>query len=191
MKRLLIILFTLTGSGHVLAQNVDFEIPTEINIIEGRLAVAFKDGIREADARALVESLGYDALQVNFKPLSAVAGTPTAMSEEVLSRLKATDGVLDVHEGQRPENTESLTTSPLPPDIEMQRYKTWVKFQSHLSQSEAEAILGAFTDVPFSFITKPANEIVIGVGDDDEAAFARLDGHEIVKWVTYVGVAGG
>lgn len=189
MKCLIVFFACLSMTPPLVAQNVDFEIPTEINIIEGRLSVAFKDGIHEAEARSLMASLGYDVLQVHFKPLIAVSSTPSALDEEVVGRLRAADGVLNVHAGKLPESAVSTGVPPWPSDTN--GYKTWVEFQSHLSAASAVAILKAHTHAPFAFITKPANEIVIDVGDEDEAAFSRLDGHEKVKWVTYVGVAGG
>ncbi len=179
--------FTLC-THHVIAQNVDFELPTEINVVQGRLSVAFNDGVREQEAQALIESLGYSVLQTNFKPLLASASTDKPLSEDQLNVLRSNPLVLGVDESdfRALDNRQIKSTIP---ELKGPGYQTSVTFQPYISENEALRILDETTNTAFDLIARPANEIIIDVGEEDEAAFAQLDGHEKVKWVTYVGVA--
>lgn len=171
-----------------LAQNVDFELPTEINVIQGRLAVAFNEGIAEQEAADLIESLGYGILQTNFTPLMASAATPESIAEEKLETLRKNSLVLEIET----YDLQAMVDSPINSTRDVstaKRYKTQVQFQTHVTMLEALRLLSETTGVDFEITNRPANEIIIDVGDDDETAFSQLDGHAKVKWVTYVGEA--
>ncbi len=176
-------------AGTSSAQNVDFELPTEINVVQGRLSVAFNDGVNEQEAQALIESLGYSVLQTNFKPLLASAFTDKPLPEKQLSALRSNPLIQEIYESDLQAVQDNQVRSTLS-ERRKSRYQTSVRFQPYISGAEALRILSESTNTAFNLVARPANEIIIDVGDEDEIAFTQLDGHVKVKWVTYVGVAG-
>ena len=176
--------FLLVDSS--IAQDVDFEVPSEINIIQGRLSVAFKDNITSEKASAMVESMGYSTLQSTFKFRIAKSTSPSAMEDATLKKLRAHPMVFSVNQSQLTEPIFSTR-----PDQEKPRFQITVQFLSHVSEKEAKNVLKKNSDLSFSFLPKPSNEIVIDVGHEDEEAYLALQERDEVKWVTYVGVAAG
>ena len=171
-----------------LAQEVDFEVPTEINIVQGRLSVAFNDNVHEETARLLVTGLGYDIIESSFGPLYVWATLKSRLTPDQVRRFEADDRV------------ESLSQTPIPEPVLTINDETFEKnhpdfslaitFKSNVSQDEAANLLKDITGARISRTEKQPNEIVIDVGDQDAEAFSMLEGLDNVKWVTYIGMSG-
>ena len=185
MKSFCLLLATCLIVQATWGQEVDFEIPTEINIIQGRLSVAFRDGVKEQAAEALIQSLGYSVLQSIFESRRALSTTGTRLTEEEKSSLENDPHVVNIQQDTLPEHIRSTTAQHKQP-----QFSITVFFQSHISEKEAREILHEITAIPFTYPPKRPNELVVEVGDQDETAFVILQGRDEVKWVTYVGVAG-
>lgn len=169
------------------AQEVDFEVPTEINIIQGRLSVAFAEGVGEETAKKLITSLGYSTLQSAFYNLNASARSEKPLTNEELDYLRGHANIVEAN--QVFLDNQIYSTDPVQ-DSAFQRYNISLTFKSNTTQKEATQILKRLPTHSFTFAQKPSNEIVIEVGDQDETAITVLQGRDEVKWVTYVGVAG-
>ena len=169
------------------AQEVDFDVPTEINIIQGRLSVAFHDGVGKQDATVLMKTLGYPVLQTHFYDWRSEARSSKMLSEEQVRDIKETPGVLNVSQTAL-GNIHTTTASNAPASS---AYLIVITFASHISRNAAKEVLKPFSDFEFTQIASPANEMVIEVGDQDEVALAVLQTQQQVKWVTYVGVGSG
>ncbi len=185
MKSLSLVLAICLFSSTGMAQEVDFEVPSEINIIQGRLSVTFKDNIKEQTADELIESLGYSIFQSTFESRLAMSTSEKALTQAEENALENDPRVLGIQQEPLPASVQSTNAQRSLP-----RFNITVSFQSHTSETEAKELLNRVTAIPFTFPQKRPNELVIDVGNEDEAAFAQLDGREEVKWVTYVGVAG-
>lgn len=181
-------LFSLAGfAGLAKAQEVDFDVPTEINIIDGRLSVTFQDHVSEPEAQALVMGMGLGILQSNFKELHANSLTDRRFTEQERSQLEKNPRVEEVKDRALPTRIRSTDNAD-----QLPRYSLAVNFTPNTSQEQALEILQAATPFTFSFIPKPANEIVVEVdGGQEENAVTMLQDQDEVKWVTYVGVAAG
>ncbi len=187
MQRLPILLillpFTFLSSY---AQEVDFEIPTEINIIQGRLAVAFTDQITEDEANKMISDMGYNVLQTNFASRTAYALSEKQLTEEETNKIEKDSRVVSIAQSELPRDIKSTKASET-----KLRYRIEVSFLNSVTETEARNILSDQKTAAFHIKKKPANELVIEVGDQDEAAFAALQERQEVKWVTYVGIAEG
>ncbi len=168
------------------AQEVDFEVPSEINIIQGRLSVAFNDNISSEKANEMLVSMGYNALQSTFKFRIAKSTSSSAMKHETLEKLRAHPLVFSAEQSQFTEPVFSTNQ-----DQEEPQFHITVQFLSHVTEAEAKKVLKKNSNLSFSFIPKPSNEIIIDVGHQDEEAYLALQERDEVKWVTYVGVAAG
>lgn len=168
------------------AQAVDFEVPTEINIIQGRLSVAFAEGIGEEAANRLMTSLGYSTLQSSFYELHANARSEKPLTKDELTFLREHANIVEANQIYL-DNIQSI---PPEENNAFQQYNISLTFNSTTTQKAAEQILKRLPAHNFTFTQKPSNEIVIEVGDQDETAITVLQGRDEVKWVTYVGVAG-
>ncbi len=169
-----------------MGQEVDFEVPTEINIIQGRLSVVFVDGIAEEAANELIAALGYSTLQSSFYNLNANARSEKPLTTDELSYLREHPDIVEANQVYLDNNIQSTDPGQ---NSAFQRYNITLAFESNTTQKEATQILKRLATHTFTFAQKPSNEIVIEVGDQDETAITILQGRDEVKWVTYVGVA--
>ncbi len=169
------------------AQEVDFDVPTEINIIQGRLSVVFNEGFGAADAEVLMKSLGYPILQKHFYDWTSRAHADQMLTEEEVREIKAQAGVVSVSQTSL-GNVHSTNASD---DAGSLGYLVMVTFASHITRQTAEDILRPFSAFDFTAVASPPNEVIIEVGDKDEVAMAVLQNQEQVRWVTYVGIGSG
>lgn len=166
------------------AQEVDFDMPAEINIIQGRLSVAFHEGVGAMDAEVLMKSLGYPVLQSHFYDWTARAHGNKLLNEDQVRDIKANPGVLNVSQS----SLGSVHTTTSPNDPAFPGYLVMVTFASHITRKAALDILKPFDGFSFQPLATPPNEMIIEVGDQDEVAMPVLQNQEQVKWVTYVGI---
>ncbi len=165
------------------AQEVDFDMPSEINIIQGRLSVVFNEGIGAADAEVLMESLGYSILQKHFYDWNSWSHAEKMLTEEQVHDIKTKPGVVKVSQMSL-ESKNTLRNE----DQVFPGYLITVTFASHTTRKAAQEILAPYDEFGFKSNASPPNEVIIEVGDKDEVAMAVLQNQEQVKWVTYVGI---
>ncbi|MEM8483943.1 MAG: hypothetical protein AAF564_00260 [Bacteroidota bacterium] len=171
----------------VSAQEVDFDVPTEINIIQGRLSVVFNEGIGAADAEVLMKSLGYPILQKHFYEWTSRAHADQMLTEEEVRDIKAQAGVVNVSQTA----LDNVHSTNAPDDSGSLGYLVIVTFASHITRQAAADILEPFSAFDFTAVASPPNEVIIEVGDKDDVAMAVLQNQEQVRWVTYVGIGSG
>jgi hypothetical protein len=176
----------LPASGS--AQEVEFDIPTEIDIVQGRLSVTFQDGISEETARLLVTGLGYGIIETAFEPRLVWTTLQSRLSARQMRQLRNDPRVIDVQQTAIPQPVETIADDereqPNP------QFSLAITFIPTVSQEEAAELLDTSIGATLSRSEKRPNELVIEVGDQDAEAFTALEGLDEVKWVTYVGVAG-
>lgn len=188
MRNILILalLLMLSFVPSALAQEVEFNIPTEINIVQGRLSVTFKDHVNSDDAKTLIQNLGYAITQESFPQLLVSATSTREIREEEIRYLREEYGLVNLSRSPAPENTRSINRKPA---AQAPRYILTFTFPSTTSKDLAHKIL---KDLPITItrMDKRPNEMVINVGDQDAEAMSQLNGHEYIKYVTYLGEAG-
>lgn len=169
------------------AQEVDFDMPAEINIIQGRLSVVFNEGVGAMDAEALMQSLGYPILQTHFYDWTSRAHAEKMLDEDQIRKIEDTPGVLNVSQMSL-GNVQNTTT---PDEPAFPGYLIDVTFASHITRTDAAEILKSLAGFTFNPVSTPPNELIIEVGDKDEVAMSVLQNQEQVRWVTYVGIGSG
>ena len=167
------------------AQSVDLDIPTEINIIQGRLAVTFYDEVKEEAAHALITSFNYDVLKSTFEPRTIFTSSKEMLSQSVINKLEQDERIIEVTQTALPSDIQATNGT-----YDNSQIKIAISFKSHISKKEAENVVVNELALPFSYTIKLPNEIVIEVGDQDEEAVALLQDRDEVRWVTYIGVPG-
>ena len=171
------------------AQEVKFDMPTEINIIQGRLSVAFNDNVHEETARLLVTGMGYDIIDTVFEPRYIWANVRNRLSSNRIRQIEANPKVLSISQTALPQPVLSINDEAV--ERTRPRFSLAITFASTVSQEEAAAFLKESLNTTIAKSEKRPNELVIDVGDQDAEAFSMLEGRDEVKWVTYVGVPGG
>lgn len=169
------------------AQEVEFNIPSEISIVQGQLSVTFKDHVKPEDARKLIQRFGYAITRESFPQLQVSAHTPREITEEEIRLLRQELGLENLNQRPAPEKISSSNGISLE---QAPKYFLTFTFPSTTSQNMVRKLL---RDLPLTItkMSKLPNELVIDVGDQDAEAMSQLNGHESIKWVTYMGVAGG
>ena len=171
------------------AQEVEFDIPSEIDIVQGRLSITFRDAVTEETARQLVTNLGYEVIDAVFEPGIVWANLQNRLSNRQIRQLTRDPRVIDVAQTAIPQPVETSANDEQPTNNP--QYALVVTLLPTVSQKEATELLASTEGAVFSRMEKRPNELVIEVGDQDAEAFATLEDRDEVKWVTYVGVAGG
>ena len=167
-----------------LAQEVEFEIPSEISIVPGQLSVVFSEEVTEERARALIESMQYEILELTFSPLQIIGHTESAISDQTLNRLNNEKGIDTV---VRYSEAEMLQRRDLTNQDRETAFMIAATFQDGITQSNAKKILKKHVRLRTARTIAMQKEIIIQVGENDEAAFDLLQAQEGVRWVTYVG----
>ena len=188
MRRLTLLVTACLLSVSLHAQQVEFNIPAEINIVEGRLSVVFKDHVAEEEALQLITQLNYKVLEVSFSPVVINGELKNPVTEEVLGNIRTDKRVLDVtfyttpttHLLNTVEETEPSTPSTM----------ISVTFHTGISPSQAKQQLQKYVKLVSSTVHTLPNEIIVDVGSDDDVAFELLQERKQVKWVSYVGAPG-
>ena len=184
-KRLhaLFLLFFLAGPS--LAQEVEFIMPTTIEIIPGQLSVVFEEGIAEQEAKDIITTLGYEILESTFLPLLLTTTLDEPIPDDVRQALEAEEGITatQFYATQAPIfSAKSETTTRSTPE-----YRLTVTFEETITQKEAETMLSRHVLLKNLSVEALPDEIIINVGDQDEEAITSLEQRKEVRWVTYIG----
>ena len=190
-SRLIVVLvftFTLLPASSS-AQEVEFDIPSEIDIVQGQLSITFQDAVTEETARRLVTGLGYEVIDAIFEPRLVWANLQNRLSNRQIRQLTSDSRVIDIAQTAIPQPVQTTTHDEH--QANNPQYSLVLTLTPTVSRKEAMELLASTVDAVFSRMEKRPNELIIEVGDQDAEAFATLEDRDEVKWVTYVGVAGG
>ena len=177
---LLILFFILCTP--ILAQEVEFHIPTEIDIIQGQLSVVFNEDVSEDEALAIIKRLNYNVLEINFSPVIITGEVEKAVEDKILRKLHADKRTLEVKQYTSPvishDPVETATKQMIAVTFQTGQTSTqakkWLKKRVHLLSVNSQTL---------------PNEMIISVGNQDEEAFEVLQDHKKIKWVSYVGTS--
>ncbi len=183
---ILALLLMFCFSPFAVAQEVEFNIPTEINIVQGQLSVTFKDHVNPDDAKTLIQNLGYAITQESFPQLLVSATSTREIQEEEIRLLRQEHDLVNLSQRPAPENIRSIKRKPVE---QAPKYFLTFTFPSNTSKDLAHKVLNELS-ITITRIEKKPNELVIDVGDQDAEAMSQLNGHEYIKYVTYMGEAG-
>ena len=179
---LLLILFLCFSAQ---AQEVEFNIPTEIDIIQGQLSIVFKEDVSEPKARRYLEQLPYNILDVNFSPVVIIGELGKPLEERTLQKMRKDERILNVEQQTTsgPILSTDVSIEPGPP-----KSMLFVTYPAGTSPSQAKKWLRKHVKRLRSMrIESLPNEIIVDVGNQDEEAFELLQSNKLVKWVSYVG----
>jgi hypothetical protein len=171
--------------GRLVAQQAEFSVPEEIEIVSGRLAVTFVDGVAEAEAVRWLREEGYEPEVVHFQPVSALVVSSEPFAEEVLTALRARAGVVEVTTWPDPlDRLSDVSSGPAP-------FYLRIRFDPATSEDAIRALVEEVTGLAPAEIHRIPNDIEIRVPEGEEAlALEALQGHPWVRYVTYVAVPG-
>ncbi len=167
------------------AQEVEFNIPTEIDIVQGQLSIVFKEDVSESQARQYLEQLPYDILDVNFFPVLITGELEKPLDEKVIQKMREDKRILTVEQQTTPGPIldTNVSTETGPPRLILH-----TSYPAGTSSAQAKKALKKHVRRLESIrIESLPNEIIVDVGDQDEEAFDLLQSNKIVKWVSYVG----
>ncbi len=181
MKTLLVLLLGLLPVAYARAQQAELVLPDEIELVPGRLAVTFADGVPESEARAWLGDLGYTIDGVHFGEVVATVLTSEPLAGAMLDALRARDEVVSVDASG---TEQGATDAPA-------AHRFVVHLRPHLSAAEARLVVAETTGLVVDDIRKVPNDIEIQVPEGEEAMEVEaLQQHPIVKYVTYVAIPG-
>jgi|GEM_PF-6035461 len=181
----LLLVFFLCLSAH--AQEVEFNIPTEIDIVQGQLSIVFKEDVSESKARQYLEQLPYAILDVNFSPVVVTGELGKPLEEKVIQKMREDKRILSVEQQTTPGPIldTNVSVEPGPPKLML-----FVTYPAGTSPAQAKKWLRKHVKRLESIrIESLPSEIIVDVGDQDEEAFDLLQSNKIVKWVSYVGAS--
>ena len=188
MHSFAILIATCLLSAPLFAQEVEFNIPTEIDIVQGQLSVVFNDHVDESEALKIVQQLGYDILDSRFSPLVLNGELIEPVTQMVMEALTAQEEVIEARQYTTPtivHTTPTETQNEAHP-----KPMITVSFQAGTTPDRAKKILKKYLKLASMDIHSIPNEIIVAVGAQDEEAFERLQRHKNVKWVSYIGATG-
>lgn len=165
----------------VRAQTVEYELPTSIEVVPGKLSVTFADTVDAASARAFVEALGYRVEAVNFYDVVVSARADTTLAPGAVERLRADPRVRSVEQ-------ETLFAPDDAPDYLRAHYPAYTVTLGLAPSLHSEAARAFATEVPGLRdvrVRKLPNDLVVAV-DDEAAALEALEASPLVAYVTYL-----
>lgn len=176
----LLLLVLLAGSAR--AQTVEYTIPTEYELVAGRLSVTFADTTSEAEARRVLETFGYAVLDSSrFVPVRVEAMHPAPFSETQRAALEALPEVsrVTIH-AEHPPPSDPLHETP--------RYVLDIALDARLTKEEATAIVRTHApEWTITSVDKRPNELTILLPEDaEDEAVERLGAHPLVRYVAYL-----
>lgn len=168
---IVLILLLVAVQRPATAQTVEYEIPSEYDLVPGRLAVTFVDSVSEGEARALLKLSGdYDLVRVHF-PLRFVAERPGQPSTTMRAELLA-DSLLAL-------------TRRLPPASSVGPFR--LHAEATVSESTLRRHLRAAYGLRLRSLQRRTGEIILAVPDEDaETTIGRLEQLPGVKYVTFL-----
>ena len=195
----------LSLSAASLAQTVDFNPPTEIEIVQGKLAITFTEATSEAEARALLDGLGLEAPEIAFAPAYLWAASDDSLTAGEIATLEADSSVFSVAQQSREAELqrhrerldgvtgEDVATEGLSVDdpnftaSSIPKHRISLEVDRTLSEERAEQILAEIDGLALQRLEKRPSELVIDVPEDeDEAIVAALEASPIVEYVAYL-----
>lgn len=182
------ILFALLFLNNVLyAQEVEFHIPDEIEIIQGQLSVVFNEDVKEAEAVYIIEGYEYEVLKTNFTPVIISGHLESPLDEELIARMIAHEHIQTAEQFVIPAPVLTTRNEAVHSATE---HSIAITFASGVTQNEAKKLLKNFAQPASMTVQSLPNEVVISVGNQDEKAFDLLQENKHVRWVSYVGASG-
>ena len=175
-------------SNSLFAQEVEFDIPEEIDIIPGQLSVVFQEGVEKEHAIQVIEQYKYEVLNINFSPIVVSGELKSPLNSERIQKMEAHKSIISVEQlaaGNPSLNLEEETTTEhsLTSTIS-------ITFVPGLKQKQVKKLVNKYTQLVTMRIQTLPNEIVIHVGEREEEAFNRLQKNKRVRWVSYIGAPG-
>lgn len=163
------------------AQTVEFTLPEAIDVVPGKLSVTFADSVDEDAAVAFVKERGFSVEAVNFYAVRLRAASDSALSEAQIAAWEADPRVLSVR--VQPEDADALAErlGQTPPANAFT-----LVLDPALSRAEAHAVASVVPGVRILDVEKLPNDLVVGVGEDDEGALEVLEASPLVAYVTYL-----
>lgn len=168
------------------AQEVEFEIPSEIDIVQGQLSVVFQENVGEKEAIEIINKLQYEVLESNFSPVVISGQIESTLSDSELQKLHTDKLVLEAVQFTTPGPILSTNENA---DTREAAYMISVTFAPETTVAQAKKALEKHITLITIQTQKLPNEVIIAVGGQDEKAFQQLQNHKDVKWVSYVGTA--
>ena len=187
------------------AQTVEFNPPTEIEIVQGKLAVTFADATSEGEAEALLAQLGLEAAEVTFAPAYIWAASDDSLTSEEIATLEADSSVIAVAQQSTEANRRRLRESlegvsgedvataglsihdPNFTSSSIPRHLISLTVDRALSEQDAEKVLAQIDGLVVQRMERRPSEVVIDVPEDeDEAIVAALEASPLVDYVAYL-----
>lgn len=150
------------------AQTVEYTIPTEYDLVPGRLSVTFVDTLSEQAARAVLADLGYTVVDTShFAPTVVEVVDASDLSPADLNALKAVSEIRDV------VLVAGRLRLRLDPTLDRKDAANLVR--RHIPNGR---ILG--------YSTRPHELIIVVPETKEETALERLEAHPLVRYVAYL-----
>ena len=184
MRSFIYLFLCLLLSIPAFAQEVEFEIPAEIDIVQGQLSVVFQEDVGEKKAIEIIRTFQYEVLETNFSPIVITGQINSKLSDSVLENMKA-DKLIE-------EAVQFTTPGPLLSTNEGDEIRDSVEmisvtFAFETTRAQARKALDKYVTLLSVQTHQLPNEIIISVGGQDEEAFEQLQNHKDIRWVSYVG----
>lgn len=162
------------------AQTIEYELPTEYNLVPGRLSVTFADSVSEDQALTMLVERSYEVEASRFTPVMVLARLADSLSADQEAFLRDAKSVQSF-EAFRP------IPDPLPDGVTSSPYMLHVSFHSTTPEAEATSLLVQIDGLRIQSVRSLPKEmtVVVPVGreEDAEAILAALPG---VRYVSYL-----
>lgn len=177
----LVLAASLVLAGPARAQTVEYELPTSIEVVPGKLSVTFADTVAAEAAQALVASLGYRVEAVNFYDVQVTARADTTLGPGTVARLEADPRVRGVAQRvlHAPEDAPDYVRAHYP------AYEVVLALDPALHSEAARAFATAVPGLRDVRVRKLPNDLVVAV-DDEAAALEAFEASALVAYVTYL-----
>ncbi len=178
---LAVLLLSASTLSH--AQTIEFDPPSQIEVVPDQLAVTFKAGVAEATARTLVTDLGYEVVVAQFTPVVVQAAAAKSIPEARLQWLREQAGVQAVTAVPRPDDVQSTRPVATTP---MHVYS--ITLAPETTEAAARKLVEQLAEgVVVQQVTKRSNDLTIRIpAGEDELAITQLEARPEVDYVVYV-----
>ena len=187
MRTFAILIATCFFHVSLFAQEVEFNIPTGIDIIQGQLSVVFKDNVDQEKALQIIEEFGYDTLSVHFSPVVVDAQIEKPISKKILQQIKANTEIWEINQQLIPRTIPGdldQTPNDLPTEARIN-----VTFKEGTPHKKVLKLLKKYVTLLSFNVNSLPNEMIIDVGEQDEKAFELLQENKHIKRVSYIGAS--
>lgn len=167
------------------AQEVEFHIPDEIEILQGQLSVVFNEDVKEVEALSIIAGYDYEVLKTNFTPVIVSGNVEAALDADLIHKITADESILTAHQFTMPGTILTTRTE----DDPTPEHRISVTFAAGITKKQAEEALKKYIQLTSMDIQSLPNEVIISVGNEDQKAFDSLQENEHIRWVSYVGTS--